>query len=322
MTNLSTASQKAMMKKTAAHVKGGPAVIFAGAGDLAQRAIADLQAMQYTGAITAVARSTQVIAGAECMQGDLLDAQTVAAIDALQPSVIVVTLVPNGSGEHGYQQGYIAPLQALLERLTQHQGGNEGGNSAQSSPFIIFASSTGVYHQTDGSWVDECSETHPAHFSGQCMLQAEQLLERSALPYCSVRFGGIYGPGRDFLIKQVQAGHGGGPEFTNRIHQHDAGRCLSFLVQQVLQGRVLPKVLLGCDSAPVSSQTVRQFIAQQLGLASNALTPSASGRGGNKRCSNKALLALGFELDYPSFEQGYGGVSGLKSVSPVRKPSQ
>ncbi|WP_053980357.1 hypothetical protein [Marinagarivorans algicola] len=312
MTNLSTTSQNTASqptvsksttaKNTTRHSCDVPVVVFAGAGDLAQRAIADLQTLSQAAAITAIARSAKVIAGAQFIQGDLLAARTQEAIAALQPSVIVVTLVPNGGGESGYQQGYIAPLQALLARLTH---GAQGASSGPSSPFIIFASSTGVYHQTDGSWVDEHSATSPAHFSGQCMLQAEQLLEQSGLPYCSVRFGGIYGPGRDFLIKQVQAGHGGGPEFTNRIHQHDAGRCLSFLVQQVLQGRVIPKVLLGCDSAPVSSQTVRQFIAQQLGLASHALTPSASGRGGNKRCSNKALLALGFELHYPSFEQGY-----------------
>lgn len=277
------------------------AIVFAGAGDLATRAIADLthsqqaHAITQNGGITALARRLKTIEGARFLQGSLLDTNTLKAISTLNPSIVVVTLVPNGAGAEGYQQGYIAPLTTLLAGLKQ----------AGQKPYIIFASSTGVYHQTDGSWVDEQSATVPTHFSGQCMLEAEQILAGSGLPYCSVRFGGIYGPGRDFLIKQVQAGQGGGPEFTNRIHQQDAGRVLSFLVQKILQGNVLPKILLACDSAPVSSQTARQFIAQQLGLAGNKLVPSASGRGGNKRCSNKTLLQLGFDFNYPTYKEGY-----------------
>ena len=133
----------------------------------------------------------------------------------------------------------------------------------------------------------------------------QTLLEQSGLTHCSLRLGGIYGPDRDYLIRQVLSGLGGSSEFTNRIHEQDAGRVIAFLLEKLQKKESLPKCLVVCDSDPEASNIVRSFIAEQMGLDASQLEPSASGRGGNKRCRNDKLLSLGFTLNYPSYQDGY-----------------
>ncbi|MHC5539851.1 NAD-dependent epimerase/dehydratase family protein, partial [Singulisphaera rosea] len=65
---------------------------------------------------------------------------------------------------------------------------------------FVYVSSTGVYGQDDGSWVDEDSETRPTHESGRVCLEAEQLvrariIERGGAAVI-LRLSGLYGPGR------------------------------------------------------------------------------------------------------------------------------
>ena len=63
---------------------------------------------------------------------------------------------------------------------------------------IIFISSTGVYGQDDGSWVDEDSPCRPTHDSGRALLAAEEVLHDHPLGSRGIvlRLAGIYGPGR------------------------------------------------------------------------------------------------------------------------------
>ncbi len=66
---------------------------------------------------------------------------------------------------------------------------------------LVYASSTGVYGQTEGEWVDETAETIPANESGQACLEAEGRLsawQRARGPSATavtLRFSGLYGPG-------------------------------------------------------------------------------------------------------------------------------
>ena len=61
---------------------------------------------------------------------------------------------------------------------------------------FIYVSSSGVYGQSDGGWVDEDSAAEPCEDSGRIVLDAERLLQ-TALPEANIlRFAGIYGPGR------------------------------------------------------------------------------------------------------------------------------
>lgn len=270
-----------------------PLLAFIGAGDLAARAMANrtlAEQFEFIG----VARSARSAAGVTWLQGNAADEAVLAQLAEQTPAGIVVTLVPNGQGEAGYRQGYLAPLKALLQSL----------KVSGQTPFIVFASSTAVFPQTAGEWVHE-QDAAPSGYAGAVMLEAEALLANSGLNTCALRFGGIYGPERDYLIRQVQAGNGGDESFTNRIHQDDAANAVAFASLQLYEKKILPDVLNVCDSDPAPSQDVRLFIAEQLNISRDTLKPSASGRGGNKRVSNQALLDLGFQLQYPSYKEGY-----------------
>ncbi|MEY2936677.1 MAG: hypothetical protein RL033_7426, partial [Pseudomonadota bacterium] len=86
----------------------------------------------------------------------------------------------------------------------------------------FFTSSTAVYGQAAGEWVDESSETTPAHFSGRRLLEAERVLLEHDVPGTILRCSGIYGPGRTRLIDNVRQGSATPSQrFTNRIHRDD-----------------------------------------------------------------------------------------------------
>ncbi len=281
-------------------------IIFVAAGDLATRTLAKIQAREGAAMrkLVAIARRAKTWVGAEAWQGDIASNEMLAKVVAAKPSVLVVTLVPNGDGEAGYIRGYLEPLQALMAALQK----------AEQTPLIIFASSTGVYHQMAGEWVDEQSATEPTTYSGQCLLACEQSLQASGLPYCCVRFGGIYGPGRDFLIRQVKAGKGGGDDYGNRIHSEDAAGILALLITRHLAGLPPVPILVACDNRPATSREVRTYIAQQLGMDTQQLQASTASRGGHKRCRSQLLLALGYRLLFPSFIEGYKNAGAADSA--------
>lgn len=270
-----------------------PSLAFIGAGDLAARAMANRTLAEQFDFI-GIARRERSALGVTWLQGNAADEAVLTQLMQHRPAGIVVTLVPNGHGETGYRQGYLAPLKALLESL----------KASGQTPFIVFASSTAVYPQTDGEWVGE-QDAASSGYAGAVMLEAEALLANSGLNTCALRFGGIYGPERDYLIRQVQAGNGGDESFTNRIHQDDAANAIAFICFRLINNHETPLVLNVCDSGPAPSQEVRTYIAAQLNIPFETLKPSPGGRGGNKRVSNQALLDLGFQLQYPSYKEGY-----------------
>lgn len=272
-------------------------ILFLGFGDIASRTCALLPDHRLVG----VARSLKKVpARVEFWQGA---ADGVAILERLAEQsfdAVVVTLTPTEYSDKAYQVAYVDTVSALVQ---QWQLGRAPG-------LIVFISSTSVYHQNDGEWVDEDSPTSPTGFAGQRLLEAEQRIQASGLPACIVRFAGIYGPGRDFLLRQVRAGNGGSAAFTNRIHAQDCAGIIAFLLQRQWAGQQVAPLYLGCDSAPAPGAEVRRWLAAKLGEDSHTLRPTESSRGGNKRCSNKRLLATGYQLRYPSYQHGYGELLG------------
>ncbi len=94
-------------------------------------------------------------------------------------------------------------------------------------PDICYISTTGVYHQTGGVWVDEHSTTRPTREGGRAHLLAEAKL-RGCLghsPWTILRLSGIYGPARVPRATDVRAGHpiASPPDgYLNLIHVDDA----------------------------------------------------------------------------------------------------
>lgn len=213
-----------------------------------------------------------------------------------QLDYVVHTGTPSERSDAGYEAGYPKALQHLLDALTP------------SLKRLFFVSSTAVYHQNDGSWVSEASPAQPERFNGIRVLEAEQRLEQSAIPGTSVRFGGIYGNGRHWLIRRVQAGaevQSTPPKYTNRIHQDDCVGVLHFLINQNENGIPLQPVYLAVDNDPADETTVCSWLAHRLGAPTPVEHTASTDAAQNKRCSNQQLQKLGYRFIYPSFREGY-----------------
>ena len=175
---------------------------------------------------------------------------------------------------------------------------------------LLFVSSSGVYMQQDGEWVDENSPAQATNYSGRIMLEAEQVALSSGVPASVVRLTGIYGPGREWLLGQVRKGYRvavNPPLYGNRIHADDAAGLLAFLLEAADQGKTLDDCYIGVDNAPAPLAEVVDWLRERLGVTEWAEEASVR-RAGSKRCSNARAKALGWEPRYPSYREGYAAI--------------
>ncbi|MDT8449667.1 MAG: SDR family NAD(P)-dependent oxidoreductase [Wenzhouxiangellaceae bacterium] len=265
-----------------------PSLLIAGCGDLGIRLAERVPGWQVHGLRRNVARLPGTIMPEA---GDLNRPETLARLDRYWDAVIY-TATPSGRGVEGYRSAYVDGLARLLDRVE--------------TPRLIAVSSTAVYGQDGGEWVDEDSPTEPSAFNGEILLEYEQLARGAG--GTALRFSGIYGPGRDFLIRKVRAG---GVEcrrepavWTNRIHAEDCAAALAHL----LALDQLPPVLIGSDQRPAPRWQVLSWLAEQLGA--DPPVEVADGEAGRKisqgkRVSAARLFATGFALQYPDYRAGY-----------------
>lgn len=269
-------------------------VVIVGCGDVGSRLAAQLQQAGHT--VTGVRRSAASLpAGVQALQADV----GVAACPADWPAQVdylVYAVAAGAGGEAAYQAAYVEGLRNVLGWLAQR---------GQQLKRLLFISSTGVYGQSDGQWVDETSPTEPAGYSGRILLAAEQLALESGQPASWLRLAGIYGPGRGYLLKQARSGAQAEPlQFTNRIHADDAANLLATLIAQAEQGAALEVGYLGVDDEPAPLDEVLAWLRAELGIAAGT-GELAKRRAGSKRCSNQRARALGWAPQYPSYREGY-----------------
>jgi len=210
---------------------------------------------------------------------------------------------PGGFDDALYRAAYVRGLSNLLDALDR-QG--------QRPVRIFFVSSTSVYAQRRGEWVDEESITKPVHFSGLHLLEAERILFEGPFAGTVVRFAGIYGPRRIRLIESVRTGRAvwrkSPPQWTNRIHRDDCAGVLAHLMRLERP----EKIYLGVDCEPVQESDVLRWLAGALGAppprAVRAKDPALRARRDNKRCRNDRLVASGYTFLYPTYREGYRAV--------------
>lgn len=213
--------------------------------------------------------------------------------------VVVVTMTPSERSDEGYRKAYVDSVKNLLEVLKK-----------QAPPrLLLFVSSTSVYAQSGGEWIDEQSVTEPTTFSGSRLLEAEQLIQDSEIPSVMVRFSGIYGPGRYRLLEQVIAGKCDDSEtlqYTNRIHSDDCAAIICHLIDYQAQGHTLAPCYIASDSQPVTASSVKSWLGEQLGIADKlTYTNSPNGPYRNKRCRNDLLLKTGYRFRHADYRSGY-----------------
>ncbi|WP_405371928.1 MULTISPECIES: SDR family NAD(P)-dependent oxidoreductase [unclassified Microbacterium] len=167
----------------------------------------------------------------------------------------------------------------------------------------VYVSSTRVFEAADdGRRLDETSAPAPGGDRARALLEGER---RAAELFGAVilRPAGIYGPGRERLIRQVRTGTPVDYDRrTNRIHEDDLVRALRALLDHPEP----PSVLHGVDGHPATLGDVVQFIAEQLGVAPPPRADVAAGERRGTVLDGARLGELLGDLDYPSFREGYG----------------
>ncbi len=287
--------------------KPRPHILVAGCGALGGVIASDLAT---TAEVWGMRRTAGAIPpGIHPAPADLLDPAAVARVVPQSPDIVIYCLTPSSYDDAGYRAAYVDGLANLLAAIDR-----------SSLKRLFFISSTSVYGQDDNSEVDENSPVAPARFSGQRILEGEQLALGSGIPATVIRYSGIYGPGRGRFLQSVINGElnpdSPGP-YTNRIHEQDAAAACVHLVHRALQGQPLENCYVASDEEPVRLDEVVDWIRQQLPCQPPAADGRRGGRGGSKRCSNQRLLNSGFRFTYPDFRSGYQPMIDALQGKPV-----
>ncbi len=196
-----------------------------------------------------------------------------------------------GGGADSYRRVYLEGAKNLLEMLRPAR--------------FLFTSSTSVYAQSDGQWVDETSPADPLHETGRILRAAEEFVRQNRGTIA--RLAGIYGPGRSALLRKFLAGEArlenGGGRYQNQAHRDDIAAALVLLA-------TLPDdigIVNVTDDEPLTQRECYAWLAAKLErpLPREAAHPASRKRGSsNKRVSNQKLRKLGWHAEFPNFRLG------------------
>lgn len=211
---------------------------------------------------------------------------------------VIYTAAASGRDDDAYRAAYVDGPRNLIAALRR---------ARQPVERFVFTSSTGVYGQTDGGWVDESSATEPASFTGRRLLEGEGVVHASPWRSIVVRLAGIYGPGRTRLLERARAGVPvirDAPTYTNRIHRDDCAGVLAHVL-----GLSNPaSCYIGVDDAPAPLADVVDWLCDHAGWPrppADVPDTTSARRGGNKRCRNRRLRESGYVFRYPTYREGY-----------------
>ncbi len=204
--------------------------------------------------------------------------------------------------------------------------------AAKDLEWVGYLSTTVVYGDHDGGWVDETTPISPAADRGKWRAQAESEWQSiDGLPLHIFRLAGIYGPGRGpfaklktgkarLIIKQGQV--------FSRIHVDDIAQVLAASIAQPNPGAIYNV----CDDVPVPPQDVLSYAAELLGLPmppevpfdEAAMTPMArSFYSENKRVRNTRIKQeLGVQLRFPDYRTGLKAVFAADDMEKFIPPAE
>jgi len=175
---------------------------------------------------------------------------------------------------------------------------------------FLYISSSNVYGQTDGGWVDERAATEPKEASGQVVLEAEAVLRAKLQGAVVLRFAGIYGPGRLLRRQRIEQGEpivGDADKWLNLIHVEDGARAVLAAQQYGQPGRVYNV----CDDHPVRRRYFYATLARVLGarepcfLSPPPDQPAPPHERAHRRVNNRRMKEeLQAKLRHPDYEQG------------------
>ncbi|NLY63844.1 MAG: NAD-dependent epimerase/dehydratase family protein [Alcaligenaceae bacterium] len=206
---------------------------------------------------------------------------------------IVYCPAPGDRSEAAYQHIYINGLRNLLTLL-----------DTLFLRRVVFISSSAVYGEHRGEWVNENTPLAPLGTGGRVLQEAEQHVWQLPFETCVLRLAGLYGPEKQLLNERIRQGQATVPRhekhYANRIHLEDAAAAV---VHCLTLDKPAP-CYIASDDTPMGIDELYDWIATLLN-APAAQTGTAPAGIGNKRLDNSLLKQSGFRLRWPDTKQGY-----------------
>ena len=210
-------------------------------------------------------------------------------------TALAIIVTPDEYSTSGYHDSYLAisqHLATLTDKLT---------NLAR----IVFISSTAVYGQDNGEWIDEdTAPVMPAREASQVILQAEQTLQQGfGDKAIIIRPSGIYGRERLMRLRKakdkqkepVAAAH-----WSNRIMDRD----LVTIIANVMTIDTPKPLYIATDYAPVTTFELGSWLSEQINEVPPVIDDNKTKVTGKRLHSNIPLAWL----DYPDWQVGYGDI--------------
>ena len=210
--------------------------------------------------------------------------------------ILYFIVSPDGRNEDSYREIYESGLNNLLNKFSL----------AGSNPHWIFVSSTSVYGQSRGEWVDEKSIAEPKYATSQLIGQAAKTDGSGPRKYRRTLFRHLW-PRSRVTVKNGRASTAiqqNPPYFTNRIHVQDCIGILAF-TEVRLAGAALEQCYLASDDDPAPLWDVMSWLAEHMNCQPPTVKSADIQCVMNKRCNNQRLKALGYKFLYPGFKNGY-----------------
>ncbi|MBV2128279.1 NAD-dependent epimerase/dehydratase family protein [Arsukibacterium indicum] len=265
-------------------------ILIIGLGELGS--LVATEALQHDMTVFAMRRQAKCPAGVTLVQHD---AATPWPVLTNGITDLVLCVSPDNSSDEAYRQAYLQVAERAICWLRQQPA----------PPHVWLVSSTGVYGQQEGEWVNENSPRLPERSSAKILVAAEELWLQSGQACTMLRPSGLYGPGREMMLRVARNGRQiieTKPVYTNRIHISDCARAVVHLIQRRQQGYTIETAYNLTDLTPARYCEVIQFLQQKMNITTNdqQVIERAS-----KRVSARRLQQTGFRWQYPDYTTGY-----------------
>ncbi|MBP1923139.1 nucleoside-diphosphate-sugar epimerase [Halorubrum alkaliphilum] len=242
----------------------------------------------------------------KAVRADATDPETLSTLP--DADALVFAASSGGRGAAAAREVYVNGLRNVVE---------EYGTRTTPPDRLVYTSSTGVYGDHDGGWVDESTPIDPTTEKTRVLATAETVALEETAEYgidgTVARFAGLYGPERYRLGRYIDGPVTAG--YLNMVHRDDAAGAIRHVLET---DRARGEAVVVVDDEPADKHAFADWLADECGvgrpekrskaerIADGDLSAAARRRiRTSKRCSNDRLRELGYELVYPTFREGY-----------------